>query len=195
MNRRVVVLKIGEIIREADTLIPNALSENEKISWLNAVNHEFFSVVKIPKIYRFNAIAGESVYVLRPDVLAKNIDVVHVGLTQYRSMMTEDVIPTNNFWIFDDHSKRLTITPSPYKKTLGIVRYHQIATTTYTSSNVENSEPDAPIEYHWAYVLGLCSRIAKAVDDIAKANNYENDYRDYLNVAAANHRQGDQNED
>lgn len=180
------MLKLLEIILESDTLVPNAYSDADKASWLNAINQVFFSVVKIPKVANVNINSGESSITLHDGVRAKNIDLVQVGLTQYRSMMGEDVKPTNNYWIFDDETKQLTIHPAPFKNDVCIVRYHQIATTTFTSSNL-NAVPDAPPEYHWIYTIGLCARIAKAQDDLAKANNYETDFRAALNVAAANY--------
>lgn len=179
-------MDLQAIINEADVMVPNTYNVPDKISWLNAVNQEFFNVVKIPLVNVQASTTGPE-YTLPTGVRAKNIDLVQVGLTQYRSLLDDNVRPGENVWNFDDTTLKITLTPAPYQTGLSIrVRYHRTATTTFTSS-VLTTEPDAPIEYHWLYVVGLCSRIAKSMDDLAKANNYENDYRAGLNVAAANY--------
>lgn len=180
------MLTLQNIISEADVLVPNAYSPPDKVSWLNAINQDFFSIVKIPLTASFNAMIGTAEYTLPTDVRAKNIDKVMVGLTKYRSMLEEDVQPAQNYWLFNDTTKKLTLTPAPYKNEPGIVRYHMIATTTFTSGSL-TAQPDAPPEYHWIYVIGLCSKIAKAQDDIAKANNYMSEFQNALNVAAQNY--------
>lgn len=181
------MLTLQQIISEADTLVPNAYTNSDKVSWLNAINQDFFSVVKIPVVTSFTTAAGNVSYPLSAGVRAKNIDKVQIGPIKYRSMLTEDVQPGQNYWTFDDVTKLIMLTPAPFQGgAIGVVRYHRIATTTFLSSNL-NAIPDAPEEYHWIYTVELCSKIAKAQDDFAKASNYEDDYRAALNVAAANY--------
>lgn len=179
-------MNIGEIIAESDVMVPNSFGVNYKISWLNELNQDFFNVVKIPMLIT-QTTTNSPTYTLGAGVLAKNIDLVQVGLLIYRSILEEDVRPGQNYWNFDDISKVMTLNPAPYVSGLMLkVRYHRTATTTFTTNNL-NITPDAPIEFHWAYVLGLNSKIAKSMDDLGRANNYENDYRNYLNIAAANY--------
>lgn len=179
-------MNLLEIISEADTLVPNAYQPADKVIWLNEVNNEFFDIVKIPMISKFDTVSNVSEYSLPSDVRTKNIDLVRVGLLQYRSMQNEDVLPAQNYWIFDDNMKKITLSPAPYRTDVMIVRYHRIATSTFVSSNLQVT-PDAPPEYHWVYTLGLCARIAKAQDDINKANNYSAEYQNALNVASQNY--------
>ena len=51
-----------------------------------------------------------------------------------------------------------------------------------------SATPDAPSEFHWTYILALCERIAKAMNDVPLANNYANDYRGQLSVAQESYK-------
>lgn len=184
-------MNLQDIINEADLMVPNGFSSANKVSWLNDINQDFFNVVKIPKIAQFATEKNKHEYTLPNDVRAKNIDLVHVGITPYRSLMEGEPRTLDNVWVFDDQTFKLTLVPVPYEDGFGIVRYHRIATTTFTSSNL-NQTPDAPMEYHYLYVPALCAYIAKAQDDSEKAQMYENDYRTGLNSAALNYQGGSQ---
>lgn len=180
------MLTLQQIITEADVLVPNAYSNPDKVAWLNAINQDFFSVVKIPKAVSFSAVITQPNYTLPNDVRSKNIDQVRVGLIQYRSLLNEDVKPGQNYFTFNDSNYQLTLNPAPAMSGQGVVRCYQIGTSTFTSSSL-NVRPDAPPEYHWIYTVGLCSKIAKAQDDIAKANNYASEFANALNVASQNY--------
>ncbi|WP_010276411.1 phage adaptor protein [Paenibacillus senegalensis] len=180
------MLTLQQIITEADILVPNAYANPDKVAWLNAINQDFFSVVKIPQAVTFNASGNQPHYTLPNNTRAKNIDQVRVGLIQYRSLLSEDVKPGQNYWTFNDSNFQLTLTPPPAMSGQGVVRCYRVGTTTFTSNSL-NVQPDAPPEYHWIYTIGLCSKIAKAQDDIAKANNYASEFTNALNVAAQNH--------
>lgn len=181
------MLTLQQIIMEADNLVDNGFTNADKIVWLNEINNEFFDIVKIPKIAKFDTTAGTDSYALPDDVRAKNINMVRVGFVKYRSMMEEEVQPGQNYWIFDDETKEITLNPAPFKNGYGIARYYRIATTSFTTSNL-NVTPDAPPEYHWIYAVGLCERLALGMDDIPSANNFGKKYRDALQVAAQNYR-------
>lgn len=182
------MLTIQQIITEADILVPNVLSTADKVSQLNAINNDFFTVVKIPKLARFVGIQGQIDYVLPNDVRAKNVDLVKCGLLQYRDLQTDGVLPVHNNYSFDDSSHILTLSPAPYQNGLqGICRYHWIATTTFTNSSL-NAYPDAPAEYHWTYVPALAAWMANTQDDGVKAAILADQYKAAWNVAAQNYR-------
>lgn len=180
-------LTIEKIISEADVRVSNAISTEKKVDWLNVINTEFFDIVKIPQAESFVTVANSSKYVLADTIRAKNIDRVFVGTTVYPSFLHEAVSPGQNFHIFKDVSGEMELYPAPSKAELaGIVRYHRMPSTSFVSTTL-TAVPDAPTEYHWIYILGLAEMIAKAMDDVSKANNYGNDYRAALSVAQANY--------
>lgn len=185
------MLTIKTIIDESDIMVPNAYETSDKVIWLNEINQDFFDKVKIPLISRFITIANKEDYKLSSSVRAKNIDRVQVGPYVYENGLTEDVNPTLNHHTFDDTTNTLTLSPAPLRSGLsGFIRYFRIAITNFVVSNL-NAVPDAPPEYHWIYTLGLCARIAKSQDEIAKGNNYESSYNNALSVAAQNYAKPD----
>lgn len=192
-------LTTKEIIIEADALVPNgyvgagAISwlSPEKIAWLNALNQEFFDVVKIPDTKTFTSVSGTTAYTLTGTIKEKNIDKVMVGTLKYRSLNYEDVQPAQNWFTFNESTNLLTLSTAPSRSSLpGLVRAYQSSTTNFTTANVVTASPDAPAEYHWIYVLGMAEYIAKANIEDAKALNYGTQYQNALAVAAQNYQKG-----
>lgn len=177
-------LMLSAIITEADVRVPNIYDSAQKVSWLNEVNNEFFDVVKIPAVYSFVSNSSGS-YVLPTGVRSKNIDMVTVGTRGYSSAQYESLQPGRNYWTLDDANQTLTISPDPLSGDKGLVRYRKIPTTTFVVGTI-TATPDAPDEYHWLYILGLCERIAKAMDDMVKGNNFAAEYHNNLSIAQAN---------
>lgn len=185
------MLTLQEIIEESELLVPNnTIDTAMNVLWLNHINRDFFNVVKIPEVEEFSSVKDQSAYVLNTNIREKNIDLVMIGITRYREV-SEETRPLQNWYSFNDVSHTLTVYPAPYTDDLpGYVRYHQIATTTFTTGNL-NARPDAPEEYHYLYVSALCAYRAKSQDDFGKAQVYENDWRTGLNAAAVNFREVD----
>lgn len=180
-------LTIQEIISEADLLVPNEVAASDKVLWLNALNQDFFNVVKVPKVISFTPSTNEEDYSLPSDVRLKNINWVIVGVIKYSELLPSSKNPLTNTFLFDDSKKMLTLRPAPYQSGLqGLVQYNRIATTTFVSS-VLTASPDAPEEYHWTFIPGLAAYIALSQDDAVKASNYETQYKSAWNVAAQNY--------
>lgn len=180
-------MQLSAIIAEADVRVPNPFGDPQKVMWLNEINNEFFDVVKIPKVVTFTTAAGTPAYATAADVRGKNITAVRVGKGLYPSFLYEQVPPGQNYHLFDDTSTQITLSPAPTQALIpGIVRYNRISTSTFTSTAL-TVEPDAPTEYHWVYILGLCERIAKAIPDVTLANNYAADYLKNLQIAQQNY--------
>ena len=171
---------LQNIIEEVDSLVPNPFDNNKKIMWLNAINKEFFEFVKIPAVITLFTEAGRSVYPVPPDLHSRNVDQVQVGGAFYRNARYEDVNPEHNQWLADEKKKEIQLIPPPYVHGLRIaIRYAASWKSTFTTSGLTSS-PDAPEEYHDAYVYGLCERVAKAMNDVTMANNYGSDYREAI---------------
>jgi hypothetical protein len=181
-------MNLQTIIDEADIRVPNAFSVDQKVDWLNEVNHEFFDVVKIPKSFTASTNGTASSFPVANDMREKNIKKVVVGSTYYRSMLYENVTAAFNYYTLDEGANSLTLSPKPPASTL-IVVYDKISVSPFLASNL-TAEPEAPSEYHWLYILGLCVRVAKAMNDASLANNYENDFKNNLAVAQQNYLRG-----
>lgn len=180
-------MDLQTIINEADLRIPNPFSQENKVDWLNEVNQEFFEVVKIPAVSTFSTLADVADYAVDANVRARNVAKVQVGNTTYKSFLYERTKPGEQFWTLDEATGQMTLNPAPLQAKTGNVLYFKIPTTTFVSTNLA-AEPDAPKEYQWLYVLGLCERIAKAMNDTDLANNYAADYRGNLGIAQQNYQ-------
>lgn len=182
-------MDLTTIISEADTRVPNNFDTAQKVAWLNEIHNEFFDVVKIPKVATFNTVAAAPTVVVTPtDIRGKNIETVFIGKGLYPSFQYDKVDPGRGYHTFDDTTRTITIVPTPTAVQAGVIKYYQINTTTFISTTL-TAVPDAPLEYHWIFILGLCERIAKSMDDVIRANNYASDYRANLQIAQQNYRQ------
>jgi hypothetical protein len=172
-----VALTLQQIITEADILVANAVSTEDKAIQLNNINADFFNVVKISKVHRFSSSIAGTV-TLPTDVRAKNIDLLQIGPLRYRSLDDNSSPgPLECFYSFDDASHILTLSPAPYKAGLDcLCRHRRIATTTFTTGNLSIS-PDAPEEYHWTYILALAAWLASVMMLTEQAASYETRYR------------------
>lgn len=180
-------MNINSIINEADILVPNDVPIADKVAALNGFNQDFFNVVKIPNIVTFLPIKDQRGYQINSSVRSKNIDFVMVGVVKYHELNTETPHPMQNTYYYTDITNTLNLLPSPYQEGLeGFIRYRMIATSNFTSSNLDVT-PDAPPEYHWTFVIALASYLANTQDDAIKASNYENQYKSSWNVAAQNY--------
>lgn len=185
-----VSLTLQQIMDEALSLLQHEYSTATQVSWLNNVNSDFFNVVKIPQTVIFTSISGQKLYTLTgTELREKNMDKVIVGRLKFDSLNYQDVQPVHNWFTFNDTTKALTLSSAPSSSGVqGLVRYHRFATTTFTTVGVATQTPDAPSEYHYIFVLGLCQYIAEAQNDIEQASNFGQQYRQALNVASQNYQ-------
>lgn len=182
------MLTIEQIISEADTQVPNSFSQPQKIAWINEINQEFFEIVKIPKVFIGTINPNTPTMILPTTIRSRNVDYTTIGSSVYKPMQFEDVQPGRSFWYLDDLTNTMTINPvvssSVYSNV--VIRYFQVSTVTFLSTN-QTVSPEAPAEYHWIYILGLCARIAKSIPDVTLANNYQQDYERNLAIAQQNY--------
>lgn len=179
-------MNLQEVINEANLLVPSGYTDADKVAWLNAINREFFDVVKVPKTEFFSAYSASSTYTMTQQIKEKDIDKLMIGHLKYRSLNYDDVQPGQNWFTFEDTTRGLVISPTPSKSVTGLLRYRLAAVNTYFVETIGTQTPDAPTEYHWIYALGLAEYIAKANEEDAKAANYGGQYRSALQVAAQN---------
>lgn len=180
-------MDLQQMLNEADLRVPNAYTDANKVDWLNEINNEFYEIVKIPQIETFLTSENVKLYTLSGDIRAKNINKVLVSGSRYGNMAYERVNPHNNYFVFDDSTQDLTLNPAPSQSAIeGVVGYFKITPDTFLASDL-TTVPQAPKEYHSIYVLGLCERIAKSMNDVTLANNYANDYQSQLGIAQQNY--------
>jgi hypothetical protein len=181
-------MNIQTIMDEADVRVPNVFSSAQKVDWLNEVNFEFFDLVKIPKTETITTDGVNDTFFVPLDAREKNVRKVVAGTSFYRSMNYEDISAAVNYYTIDEYENTITLVPKPRAGKVVMV-YNQMGVLPFVSTNLTAS-PMAPDEYHWLYVLGLCSRVAKAMNDVTIANNYESDYKNGIAAAQQNFLRG-----
>lgn len=182
-----MALTLQNIIDEAATLVPNEVPVADQVVWLNAINQDFFNIVKIPQVALFTGVRDQGDYVLSANIREKNVDIVMCGVLKYRDFQVEDASPLQNTYAFDDSTHTLTLNPAPYNNGLrGLLRYRRIATTTFTSGDLDVT-PDCPEEYQWTYIPALAAYLADTQDDTESATKYENQYKAAWNKAAVDY--------
>lgn len=179
---------ISEIISEADILVPNGVDQAQKLVWLNAINSDFFNVVKIPRTKFIPAVTNTDTYNIDNDVKDKNVFLVRWNAFFYSRLNYEQQNVNMSFFTVNDAAQTLTLSPAPFMTGPIMISYYLFGTTAYTSGNL-NAVPDAPVEYHWTYVPALAAYLAKTEDDGVKAANFEAEYKSAWNVAAQNYQQ------
>lgn len=181
-------MNLQTIIDEADIRVPNAFSPEQKVDWLNEVNYEFFDIVKIPKSAVIAVDGAAATFTIPTDVREKNVRKVVLGSNYYRSIVYEEITAAFNYYTINEGTSQITFNPKPPAGSAVLV-YDSIGVTPFISTSLTVS-PTAPVEYHWIYVLGLAVRIAKAMNDVVLANNYDNDYKGNLAIAQQNFLRG-----
>lgn len=181
-------MQIQEIINEADILVPNGVDQAQKLVWLNAINQDFFNVVKIPRTKFIPAVTGTAVYTVTPDIQDKNVFQVRWNAFFYSRLNYDQQNVNMSFFNIDDFAQTLTLSPAPFTTGNIMIGYYYFPTTTYVSGNL-TAAPDAPKEYHWTYIPALAAYLAKTEDDAIKASNFEAEYKSAWNVASQNYQQ------
>ena len=176
---------VQEVINEADILVPNVLSNAQKVEQLNNITNEFYNNVKIPNSISF-PMPTNSAIVPANDIKEKDIEVVQIGFLNYRDNNKAGTFNTGNRFTFDDNSKVLTVYPRYPKEEQCIIRYYKSKSKIYRTSLI-NEEIDAPVEFQQSFVSALAAWIALTQDDIAKSSVYESQYRSVWNAASQNY--------
>lgn len=178
-------LTTAQIIADADGRVPNGVALADKVGWLNYINQEFFEAVRSPLTESKSTSGGLPTYSFAGTIRERNITHVRVGAQRYESLnFNPEAAPGRNYFIFADATKVLTLSPAPLASAQTItLRYYRVGSTTFTAANIATDTPDAPDEYHWVYVLGLCERLAKAAQDVELAGNYAAEYQAGLMLA------------
>lgn len=181
-------LTLQQIMDQADALMENPFTTTKKVDWLNQINQEFFEIVKVPLATTLALIAAQTDYVMTSAVRARNIRSVMNGFTSYMSVQYGDgATAGRNTWSYNDTTNTLSLSPAPAASGSGVIRYFARAATNFVPATL-TATPDAPEEYHWLYVSGLAEKIAKASDDVAKANNFSTEYQSGLMIAQQNYQ-------
>lgn len=176
---------VQQVINEADILVPNVLSVQQKLDQLNNLTNEFYNNVKVPSVISFSMENGTEVVPVY-DMRDKDINYVQAGFLVYKNDDHVGTFNTGNRFDYDNETRTLTLKPSYPKAVECVVRYYKSQSKIYTTSNLD-TDIDAPSEFQQSFVPALASWIALTQDDISRASVYEAQYRSVWNAASQNY--------
>lgn len=176
---------VQQVINEADILVPNVLSVQQKLDQLNNITNEFYNNIKVPSVIIFPMISNP-IEVPVNDMKDKDINYIQVGYMIYKNDDHVGTFNTGNRFDYNNTSKLLTLRPSYKKGSDCVIRYYKSRSKTYTISTLD-TDIDAPSEFQQSFVPALAAWIALTQDDISRSSIYEAQYRSVWNAASQNY--------
>lgn len=164
-------MKLSEVLQDIDLMIPNSLSHEIKIRWINQVQVQLFRDYPLDEaVYPFVTEVGKQLYPLPDDCPQDRIKMVTVNDSEipYKEL-NEDSGGT--FWTI--LSGFFMLHPVNASKDVHI--YYKRRPTELTTSDLD-IEPDFPRDYHELLVIGCAIRVARASQSLDYANQFEKDF-------------------
>lgn len=167
-------MKLSEILEQVDVMVPNSLSPNIKIAWINQVqNHLYRDYPLSEAVAKFTVFTGESIYSLPDDCPEDRLDEVVIDDVHY-PFLPSNGEPEGKFCTIVAGS--LMIYPAPLHAGIGFIFYKQ--RPTQFSVNDLTAESNFPMDFQELLVIGCASRVAKSnPETVNLAGVFDQDYR------------------
>jgi hypothetical protein len=165
-------MKLHEILEESNILVPNSLSDKKKVEWLNTVQRQSYRDFGFPDTsHSFQVNPGVSLYVIPDNCSRERITNLIVGEREY-SYQTVDEDAKDYAWTIVD--EMLWIYPTPNNSEYAYLNYRPRPDD--MREEMQEIEPQFPVDFHELLVFGIAARIARASQDSAKAAEMELQY-------------------
>ncbi len=156
---------LKEILLDANLLVPNSISENDKVRWLNELQGQLYRDFAFPNVSStFTAEAGINLYTLPEDCSRERITSVIVGENSYEYRTVDQDI-TDYCWTIIE--EKLFIHPSPKQNEVAFLNYRPRPKVMDIS--MQEEKPDFPEDFHEVLVYGIAVRIARSQQDTNRA--------------------------
>lgn len=179
-------MKLGEILDEVDTLIPNSLPTAMKVTWINHIQNQLFRDYPVPdKVASFTTNLLQDTYAFPPDCPVDRVQHLVVDGQEYE--FRDWIEPTvNRFDSYDRYwtalAGKLVICPIPRDK-VEVSIYYRPRPAHLIESDL-TATPTFPEDFHELLVFGCAIRTAKASAQTAQlATLYEIEYRELVEKA------------
>lgn len=165
---------LSEILEQVDTMVPNALSQAIKVSWVNQIQNQLYRDYPFPEaIMQFTVNSGQSLFVLPSDCPEDRIEEVIINEEHYPFLPQNASIDGQFCTVV---AGTLMIYPEPTAVGTGYLFYKQ--RPTQLSATDLTVESNFPVDFHELLVLGCASRVAKtSPDTLNLASVFDQDYR------------------
>lgn len=171
-------MTLEEILLDVDTRVPNTVSRDTKIRWINQLQRRLYRIFRYPPTtYQFQTVPQQTDYPLPFDVVEDQIiDVLLDGKALPRFAPGRR-IPGQYAWTL--YAGNLRIEPAPLSEStvelIYIPRYQDLVADT--------DEPGFPEDFHEMLVVGCASRVANAVGDRNLADSLSQEFTQMVSEA------------
>lgn len=181
---------VQQLLTDIDIRFPNAISDEQKIYWMNRVQAEIFQDAKheAPPYY-FSLAESASFYELPSDCETEDIIKAlmetslasgEFRLIPYREFASTDSVASSEVF-YTTFNNAIYLNPVPTATTAGVkvyLYYYKSPAEINTSSL--SSSPDLDKNYQDLLVYGVLAKVAQANLDVSMANNYISEYNTLL---------------
>ncbi len=180
-------VRVGEILADVKTRMPNAFEEDTLIRWLDSAVRELYKVLGVREGFTFRAMGGQTIYPIPTDICAGGISAVVVGGKEIAARRIGDA---NGIGWFGATEGFIGLYPSPGRGEKITIWYYVRPARLLTAAEAEEagvafSEQEIRLDgdFEELLKLSLCIAIAEAREDVALANNYKVSYNMLLSRA------------
>jgi hypothetical protein len=160
---------LKEILEDADLLVNNALSQDQKIRYFNQVQRALFRDYPLKEeAYYFVAVPGIALYDLPPDCDEDFVISIYLDGMEYTYQTPND--PASGT-VYTFTNGKLFIQPTPNKQVDGYI-YYKSKPIDVSLTDLDK-EPAFLKDFHQLYVLGLAAKFALIGKDYKTADELE----------------------
>jgi hypothetical protein len=164
-------MKLGDILEDADLLVPNALTLAQKLRYFNQIQKQLYRDYPMPiKSDLFYTEVGVSLY----DISIQPDRVISVFVNDEEYTL-QDVTDTNQGKVYTFMDGELFIQPTPDSELEGYILFEGEAEV--MDENDLEKEPSLLPDFHEIFVLGIAQKFAMVMGDYKTAGELEVRYQ------------------
>ncbi|MFT9498245.1 hypothetical protein [Anaerosolibacter sp.] len=174
-------MTLQELLDDIDGRFSNPFTQAQKINWINITQREIFREMALKEILQFNTIADQALYDLKTlsgnNLEFEMIESVTLDNKKYApKFINDEAVYYSYYKVLDNY---IGFYPVPKKSDLIVNIYYEKRPETLSSSNLTKT-PDLREDYLEILKYGVFVIMAKALKDVALANNYVGEYNDMM---------------
>lgn len=156
---------LKEILFDANLLVPNSINDEIKVGWLNQIQRQLYRDFSFPDTsFAFLAEQGVNLYPIPENCSRERITALTIGEEEYKYVTVDDTAKQNSWSIVDN---MLWIYPTPQTSSQAYLNYRPRPDD--MRLDMQDVEPQFPVDFHEILVFGIAARIARAGQDATKA--------------------------
>lgn len=176
-------LTLREILTTIDTMVPNSLSYELKIQWINHIQNQLYRDYPVPEsVYAFGTVPDQQIYAIPNDCAEDGIKQVVVDEETYDFVPQGTDADAEQSSFYSIVLGALLIYPSPTESKNAYVHYR--ARPVHLTVVDLDTVPNFPGDFIELLILGCASRVAKtAPETLNLASVFDRDYQQLADKA------------